>query len=1030
MRVSGLASGCALWGVLSTMALGGCAKEIETKPPPAPGDVVRALFDPAASIVPTPTDLVRDPTTQLLAVPVADETKNPSQAEFDRYLNTLDGYPDTATASACFAGELDKSTVAGAFEVLQLPAEGSGEQPTAVTDVSALDPVQTLDCPVLTRTPCEPSTGEGCSAEQRCVASGASGVCADAGWKVTFVKATPWARGASYAFYVTNALTTKEGKPIIRSSAFELAAAPNPLCVFDVTQRKCTYNYSALIQSQVKASLEAQNEAKAEKNDPADPPLSTAELERAIADEELRSATSFELLRQAYSRLLAAAPAAGIETKDVVVAWSFSVVSLVEGTFDPSKNLIPGPGNDLIYDATKGKVDIPASPGETPADTALREGLNTLDGFSTTGTYFASFSGKLDPAKLGNSAQALDLIVVNLDDPTVTPEVAFGWVDEAGVLTMTPTKPLAEKTRYAVVLRSRGNEAPQDADQAVASAGGLADERGRRVVASSAFALARMRNPLIKAGESQISVLGDVAAALLESLRLEYDKVLTALEANTAIVPPLKREEVALMWTFTTQSITAPLTQLRALPYTALKATDADAPTFSGGVDPTLAAWPAGVPNNNIGGLGKGTFISFNALDPQTGALLADPSQGKAEQLPFLITLPKLADCSAAACPNTGDTCATLLDTSQTPPAPTTQKLCVPAKLPVVLVQHGLTRQKEDALAIANTLAGGGFAVVAFDAIYHGERSVCAGDADCVASASCSAERTCCDKTTTTDCQTAYFADADADGVPDVSGGPAFVNTANPFAIRDNLRQHVIDASAFLRAIRLGAAGSLSLPLVDGLGAPVTITLDADRVQLVSQSLGSILSTLVLATDSTVKRAVLNVPGAPVVRIFETSPTPSFRGLIDGLLKSRGLCEASATSCPRDSAGALQLFHTLQWIADPADPANFARFVKTEQLRDEVASAATGGDVKVSKKEVIVQLAGKDQVIPVNLGQQLARWIDVDTSDTTYPNAGHGFLLSPSDPNAGHTSAAQAQALTFLLSGGVCRPDTTTGQCN
>jgi hypothetical protein len=1032
MRV---ATGCipTTAALLAVLATAGCAKEIETQPPPAPGDVVSALFDPSASIVPTPTDLVRDTQTGLLAVPVADETQRPAQAEFDRYLNTLDGYPDTATASACFAGELNKDSIAGAFKVLQLPAK-SGEQPTPITDVNAGDPVKSLDCPVLTSTRCDATAGTGCGDEQRCVITGsATAFCADAGWKISFSKASPWTRGASYAFYVTNALKTQAGKPLIRSSSFELAAAPNPLCVYDVTQRKCTFNYSTLIQSQVKASLEAINEAKAAKNDPADPALAPEELEKAIADEVLSSATRFEQLRQAYSQILAAAPAAGVEAKDVVLAWSFSVVSLVEGTFDPTRSLIPGPGNDLIYDATKGKVNIPAGSNETPEDKALREGLNTLDGFSTTGTYFAAFSGKLDASRLQNSGQAVDLIMVNLTDPTATPEVSFGWLDKAGVLTMRPQKPLAEKTQYAVLLRSRPNDKPEDADQAVAAAGGIADDRGRRVVASSAFAIARMKNPLTKDGKSQVSVLTDLAASLLEPLRAQYDKVLTALEQNSAITPPLKREDVALMWTFTTQSITEPLTKLRALPYTALATGDSGTPTFTGGIDPTLAAWPAGVPNTDIGGLGKASFTSFNALDPATGALLADPSAGKAESIPFYITLPKLADCSTATCTDSTATCATLLDTSQTPPVPTTQKVCVPAKLPVVVVQHGLTRQKEDFFAIANTLAKGGFAVVAFDVIYHGERSVCAGDTDCVTSASCSAARRCCDKTTPTDCKATYFADANTDGVPDVSGGPAFTNTQNPFAIRDNLRQHVIDASAFLRAIRLGAASGLQLPLIDEAtaNAPVSIALDADNVQLVSQSLGSILSTLVLATDSTVKRAVLSVPGAPVVKIFETSPTPSFRKLIDDLLKARGLCEAAATSCPvNESAGALQLFHTLQWIVDAADPANFAKYIKTEQLKDEVASAAAGSDVKVTAKEVIVQLAGKDQVIPVNLGRDLASWIGVDTSDTTYPQAGHGFLFSPTDPNAAHTGAAQAQALTFLLSGSVCKPDTSTGQCN
>ncbi|MCK5799150.1 MAG: hypothetical protein KAI47_18280, partial [Deltaproteobacteria bacterium] len=517
----------------------------------------------------------------------------------------------------------------------------------------------------------------------------------------------------------------------------------------------------------------------------------------------------------------------------------------------------------------------------------LREGLNTLDGFSTTASYFAAFSGKLDATKVKNSATAVDLIVVNLTNPTKPVKAAFAWVDAAGAITFTPTEPLDENTQYAVVLRSRGNDKPADAKEAFAAVGGLADATGRRVIASSAFALSRLTAPLVdKAGKSQVSVLDDATAARLEPVRLAYDGLLSALEKNPAIQPPLKREDVAILWTFTTQTITEPLTKLRALPYSILGTIDTNKPAFVGGIDPTLSSFPPDVPKDDIGGLGKGTFTSWNALDPKTGAFLVDPTKGKPEAIPFYITLPKLADCSATACTDTTATCATLLDTTQNPPVATAQKYCVPAKFPVVVVQHGLTRQKEDFFAIANTLAQGGYAVVAFDVIYHGERSVCATSADCVATATCSAAHKCCDKTTTTDCGAANFADLDKNGIPDVSGGAAFLNTANPFAIRDNLRQHVIDASAFFRAIRMGAAGSLQLPLIDlnNAGAPVPIALDPTNVNLLSHSLGSILSTMVLATDNSVKRAVLSVPGAPVVKIFATTPQPDFAAVIDGLL--------------------------------------------------------------------------------------------------------------------------------------------------
>lgn len=1018
----------AIIGTLAAaLSFGACAKDIATQAPPSAEDSVSALFDPALSILPKPTDLAKNQVTGLLAVPVADETVNPAQAAFDRYLNTLDGFPGASTVTACFAAEIDPASLTDNVKVLELPATAT-DQPTPVTDVTAGAPTKSLACPVLTATSCNVKDLTGCTAEQVCVrTSTATASCADAGYLVAFAKATPWKAGARYAFYVTNGVKTKAGKPIIRSRSFELAAAENPLCEFNATELKCTYNYSTLLASQVKATLTAENDAKRAAGDAT--ALSPEDLEAAIRDAVLSSATQFELLRQAHNAVLAAAPAAGLNNRDdIVLAWFFSISSMVEAVFDPSNGKIPGPGNDLLYDATAGKVNIPAQPGESATDKALREGLNTLDGFSTTGTYFAPFSGKLDATRIKNAADAIDLIVVNTADPTDVVAASFSWSDNANAILFKPLVPLKEKTRYAVLLRSRGNAEPKDANEAVAAVGGLADATGRRVVASSVFALARLEDSLVDSeGKSTISVLDDASANALEAVRAAYNPLLTGLEANPAIVPAFKREDVVIGWTFVTQTITEPLTKLRALPYQILATVDSNTPKFTGGIDPTLASWPAAAPKDKVGGLGAGTFKTWIALDPTTGAFLPDPTKGTAVDVPFYVSLPKMADCSTAACADTTATCAELMNGT----TGTGIKYCVPAKLPVVVFQHGITRAKTDFFAVANALNGAGYAVLAFDINYHGERSICLSNADCVATASCSTDKKCCDQTTSTDCKTSYFLDANTDGVPDVSGGPAFLNTSNPFAIRDNLRQHIIDVSAFLRAISLGAASGLQWPLATATGMAPIPGFDKTNINWASQSLGSILGTLVMATDSTVKRAVLNVPGGPLVGVFDGTNNPSFIAIVDGMLDARGLCkdEGGKKVCPHDTLGALQLFHTLQWIVDPGDAANFAKYVKTESLKDEVASAVAGSDVMVTKKEVIVQVAGKDNVIPTQLEKDLAGWMGVDITDTTYDTEDHGFLLAPS-PNLAATGAAQTQMVKFLLLGSVCKPDTTTGQCN
>ncbi|MEJ7604549.1 MAG: hypothetical protein WKG01_42240, partial [Kofleriaceae bacterium] len=51
--------------------------------------------------------------------------------------------------------------------------------------------------------------------------------------------------------------------------------------------------------------------------------------------------------------------------------------------FDPGNKIVPFP-NNLLLNPMTGKVNLPASCGETPTAKALREGvLNTLDGFGT-----------------------------------------------------------------------------------------------------------------------------------------------------------------------------------------------------------------------------------------------------------------------------------------------------------------------------------------------------------------------------------------------------------------------------------------------------------------------------------------------------------------------------------------------------------------------------------------------------------------------------------------------------------------------
>ena len=171
---------------------------------------------------------------------------------------------------------------------------------------------------------------------------------------------------------------------------------------------------------------------------------------------------------------------------------------------------------------------------------------------------------------------------------------------------------------------------------------------------------------------------------------------------------PVKREDVVAAWTFRTMSITEELTRLRALPWSILKGVDGNHPSWKGTFEASLASLPGWASKTNLGGwVPDGSFTSFwPSTSGLTHAFLRDPTQGKViPAVPFILTVPKGA---------------------------------APAKgWPVVLFQHGTYASKSAALLMADRLAAAGYATLAFDVIYHGDRSWCTRDTHCVAPGTC-----------------------------------------------------------------------------------------------------------------------------------------------------------------------------------------------------------------------------------------------------------------------------------------------------
>jgi dienelactone hydrolase len=863
-----------------------------------------AIFDPTGTspAIPLPSDLLLDNDKGVLNIPIAKDAA-PAEKDFTGYLNTLNGWPlSSSTATVSFQhpianNQLDKGVAIYAIK---------GNQATLVTKRKLTYDKNAKQLSIQILETLQPRT--------------------------TY---------AIVALGGKDGLKNADGNSAPgRSAMMQLVLSEDPLCTCKGIT--CQLDKKEICDTVTVSSF-------------IDDPKSFDTPRTAID-----KAMLFEEVRQGYDDILTIIEKTSqIVRGNVISMWSFTTANMSEVTFDPTTGVIPYP-NDLLLDATTGKVNIPAPDNETPEAKKLREGLNKLDGFTTLGSYYATYVGELDKdsVKLGTS-----VFIYNLKTGKAVTDWRVEVMDKASAIVASPDTPLNEQTQYGIVMLSASKDGGQKASS------GLKDKNGNRIAASSFMALVRSAHPLYADGKSTISSLSNETAKAAESARQTFSGLFALVDKQG-----IARTDVVAAWTFTTQSITKPLTELRTLPWQQLTKTDQGSPQWTGSLIPVNGqTFPAIAPRDQLATwVPNGHFVSWLAIDETgTRTFLSDPTKGKPINVPMALIIPK------SPMPNRG--------------------------YPVAIFSHGLGRAKSDVVAIANTLASKGIATIAFDTLYHGARSLCTKDQECT-QGSCN--------TKTGKCNSGTLKDSDDNGIPDASS-ERFLPSDNPFAIRDNIRQHVIDVAALIRGITSGAASGIK----DASGTAGTIRLDPQKVYYVGQSLGGILGSLVLATDSIIKRGVLNVPGAPLVDIIATSP--GFKDRKDAIYAAQNVKPGTLAE--------LRLLTTFKWILDPADPANFAKYIKDQSLPDLITKG------KVPAKDIMVMLAGNDQTIPVALGQNLARLIDLPAADmtrSTYPNAGHIFLLFP-DPagEIGATLSAQQQVGNFFLTGTVCKPNTSNSTC-
>ncbi len=521
---------------------------------------------------------------------------------------------------------------------------------------------------------------------------------------------------------------------------------------------------------------------------------------------------------------------------------------------------------------------------------------------------------------------------------------------------------------------------------------------------------------------SEILGVSGPQASLLESMRLRLQPVVTQLAEDHGVA----KADIVMPYTFRTQSISGDAIQLGAGPYALNPLTGQpafpDSPYFNPAdpadplnpraVTPAVMATKWGVPPELLA-TGISTFVeanvlTFDKLDPTTGAFNPVPAAGAITPLPTIVAIP-----------------------AGTPPA---------GGWPLVVFHHGLGRSRGDVLFIAGALAGHGMVVAAIDAAKQGARSWCIADTVAGTSVGCASGVTC---------DTSVFAQQQGDpptgrpGLctgnalqlapigpgtydPALGGGnavtsAAFLVSANFFRSRDSVRQDILDQSMLVRVLTT-ANGQAVLSAAAGS----SVVIDPAHVFYVGQSLGSLEGTVDLAANPRISRAVLNVGGGTIVDILTTSPnlSPAFLSVL-----------ASVGIVPGTQDYLLFLI-AAKWILDPADPINFAQNLVTAPLPNLLVDPT--GATPQDPKNILGQAARCDLTVPNGTNELLygliglgpleptessatpgLQWFMTSASAGACPTgaASHGFLLDWTVPSM--AALAQENVVSYLLGGPV-----------
>lgn len=652
--------------------------------------------------------------------------------------------------------------------------------------------------------------------------------------------------------------------------------------------------------------------------------------------------------------------------------------------FDPSASVIPFPNNLLFSGTTDLTVNIPVADPGNYGDPQVA--INALDGFSTVAPWSTTFSAKVDPASLqgGKTVRVFEVslsgpagAVVKVNRELASPDEfvpAVAPSDEDGkTIAIVPTRPLKPMTSYMAVVTN-----------------GVRNATGTGATPSLVYTLTKGAAPLCTDGKSNNGSLTDAQACQLEQVR----NLVNAQEAAAATAG-VDRESISLSWVATTESTTTVLQALTAKIMGSPATSVQMAPTGKTLGDLGLGLAP--IADIYIGAMQVPYYLGVPSAQNPTAALTGfwkaapgayvppanqfglDPTSTNVTAYnPFPVVNATLGIPVIMAVPNAAS-----------------GKVRPAAGWPIVIFQHGITRNRTDMLAVAQTFASQGMAVIAIDTPLHGlppSDPFYIGNTPFGAIAK--------ERTFDLDLSNNDTGASGPDGKVDASGA-YFINLQSLLTSRDNVRQAVADLVELTKAI----------PTIsyDGDGTP---DFDAGRISFVGQSLGGIIGTVFTALEPNVKVSVLNVPGGGIARLLDGSQNigPQIRA---------GLAQAGVE---HGTPAYDSFMMAAQTVIDSGDPINFAGLTagKSVLLQEVVGSDTKPSDDTIPNNVPGAPLSGTDPLIPalgltpINASTQSAEPV---RAVTRFVSGAHGSLLSPAaDPAV--TTEMQTEMASLIVSGG------------